>query len=67
VIDHGIDELLGWHVTKLGDRWAALESIHRGVLHAFGDFRKDVVGGLGLCCDRGPQYVDSLRCHAFAS
>jgi putative transposase len=24
-IDHGIDELLGWHVAKLGDRWAALE------------------------------------------
>ena len=24
-IDHGIDELLGWHVVKLGDRWAALD------------------------------------------
>jgi hypothetical protein len=37
----GIDELLGWHVAKLGDRGAALEPIRQGVRHAFGDFRKD--------------------------
>jgi putative transposase len=24
-IDHHLDELVGWHVAKLGDRWAALE------------------------------------------
>ena len=44
-IDHGIDELLGWHVAKLGDRWAALEPIRQGVRHAFGAFRKDVCPG----------------------
>jgi hypothetical protein len=29
-IDHHIAELLGWHVAKLGDRWAALEPIRQG-------------------------------------
>jgi putative transposase len=56
-IDHGIDELLGWHVTKLGDRWAALEPIRQGVRHAFGAFRKDVARGLAIRCDWGPQYI----------
>jgi putative transposase len=56
-IDHGIDELLGWHVVKLGDRWAAWEPIRQGVRHAFGDFRKDVARGLAIRCDWGPQYI----------
>jgi transposase InsO family protein len=56
-IDHGIDELLGWHVAKLGDRWAALEPIRQGVRHAFGAFRKDVARGLAIRCDWGPQYI----------
>ena len=56
-IDHGIDELLGWHVAKLGDRWAALEPIRQGVRHAFGDFRKDIARGLAIRCDWGPQYI----------
>jgi hypothetical protein len=25
VIDHHVDEIVGWHSAKLGDRWAALE------------------------------------------
>jgi transposase InsO family protein len=57
VIDHGIDELLGWHVAKVGDRWAALEPIRLGVRHAFGDFRKDIARGLAVRCDWGPQYI----------
>jgi putative transposase len=56
-IDHGIDELLGWHVAKVGDRWAALEPIRHGVRHAFGAFRKDVARGLAIRCDWGPQYI----------
>jgi putative transposase len=35
-IDHHLDELVGWHVAKLGDRWAALEPLRQGVRHAFG-------------------------------
>ena len=40
-IDHGTDELVGWHATKLGDRWAALEPLRQGVRYAFGGFGKD--------------------------
>jgi putative transposase len=57
VIDHHTDELLGWHVAKRGDRWAALEPIRQGVRQAFGGFAKDVARGLSLRCDWGPQYI----------
>jgi transposase InsO family protein len=56
-IDHHTDELLGWHVAKLGDRWAALEPIRQGVRHAFGGFSKEVARGLKIRCDWGPQYI----------
>jgi putative transposase len=53
-IDHGIDELLGWHVAKVEDRWAALEPIRQRVRHAFGALRKNIDRGLAVRCDRGP-------------
>jgi putative transposase len=56
-IDHHTDELLGWHVAKLGDRWAALEPIRQGVRHAFQGFSKEVARGLKIRCDWGPQYI----------
>jgi transposase InsO family protein len=56
-IDHHLDEVVGWHTAKLGDRWAALEPIRHGVRHAFGRFGKDVARGLALRCDWGPQYI----------
>ena len=56
-IDHHLAEVVGWHVAKLGDRWAALEPIRQGVRHAFGRFGKDVARGLALRCDWGPQYI----------
>src|SRR5262245_13020870 len=56
-IDHHLDEVVGWHTAKLGDRWAALEPIRQGVHHAFGRFAKDVARGLALRCDWGPQYI----------
>jgi hypothetical protein len=42
-IDHGVNEVVGWHVAKTGDRWAALEQLRQGVCHAFG---KDVARDL---------------------
>lgn len=45
-IDHSSDDLVGWHVAKLGDRWAAPEPIRQGVRHAVGAFGKDVARGL---------------------
>jgi len=56
-IDHHLDEVVGWHTAKLGDRWAALEPIRQGVRHAFGRFGKDVARGLAIRCDWGPQYI----------
>jgi len=62
-IDHHLDELVGWHVAKLGDRWAALEPIRQGVRHAFGAFGKDLARGLKLRCDWGPQYIANAWIH----
>src|SRR3989442_1727940 len=56
-IDHHLDEVVGWHTAKLGDRWAALEPIRQGVRHAFGRFGKEVARGLAIRCDWGPQYI----------
>ena len=56
-VDHYTDEGVGWHVAKLGDRWAALEPIRQGVRYAYGIFAKDVARGLRLRCDWGPQYT----------
>lgn len=56
-IDHGTDEIVGWHATKIGDRWAALEPLRQGVRHAFGGFEKEIARGLTLRCDWGPQYT----------
>ena len=30
-VDHCVTDVVGWHVAKKGDRWAALESIRQGV------------------------------------
>ena len=56
-IDHCLDEIVGWHTAKIGDRWAALEPIRQGVRHAFGTFGKEIARGLRLRCDWGPQYT----------
>lgn len=56
-VDHGIDDVVGWHTAKIGDRWAALEPIRQGVRYAFKGFGKDIARGLKLRCDWGPQYI----------
>ena len=56
-IDHYSDDLVGWHVAKLGDRWAALEPLRQGARELLGGFRKDVARGLKIRCDWGPQYI----------
>ena len=32
-IDHASADIVGWHVAKIGDRWAALEPVHQGMRH----------------------------------
>ena len=48
---------MGWHTTKLGDRWAALEPLRHGVRQVFGRFAKDATRGLRIRCDGGPPYI----------
>ena len=56
-IDHYSDDVVGWHVAKLGDRWAALEPLRHGARDLLGGFRKDVARGLKIRGDWGPQYI----------
>ncbi len=56
-IDHCSDDIVGWHVAKRGDRWAALEPIRQGVQHTHGRYAPRIALGLGLRMDWGPQYT----------
>ena len=56
-VDHHTDEVVGWHVAKRGDRWAALQPIRDGVRSRFGTFAKEMARGLQIRCDWGPQYI----------
>jgi putative transposase len=56
-IDHCTDEIVGWHVAKKGDRWAALEPIRQGVQRHYGSYTPKIALGLGLRHDWGPQYT----------
>jgi transposase InsO family protein len=56
-IDHFCEDLVGWHVAKIGDRWAALEPIRQGVRRHLGGYAPRIALGLGLRHDWGPQYT----------
>jgi putative transposase len=56
-IDHFTDEIVGHHVAKKGDRWAALEPVRQGVKAHFGAYTPRVALGLRLRHDWGPQYT----------
>ncbi len=56
-IDHCSDDIVGWHVAKRGDRWAALEPIRQGVQRTHGRYAPKIAVGLGLRMDWGPQYT----------
>ncbi len=56
-IDHCVEDIVGWHVAKRGDRWAALEPIRQGVWRIHGQYAPKIALGLGLRMDWGPQYT----------
>ncbi len=56
-IDHCSRDIVGWHVAKRGDRWAALEPIRQGIRAYYRDYSRKVALGLGLRHDWGPQYT----------
>ena len=55
-VDHCTSEVVGWHVLKKGDRWAALEPVRQGVRAHMGGFGKAVALGPGLRHDWGSEY-----------
>jgi transposase InsO family protein len=56
-IDHFDDFVVGHHVAKIGDRFAALEPIRQGLTQAFGRFEQGVAAGLTYRADWGTQYT----------
>jgi putative transposase len=57
VAEHWNTECLGWHVCKLGDRFAALEPVTQAVKHVYGSLGKGIAAGLKLRIDNGSQYT----------
>jgi transposase InsO family protein len=56
-IDHYVGDVVGHHVAKVGDRFAALDPIRQAVTTLFGAFAADVARGLKLRHDWGSQYT----------
>ena len=56
-VEHWNAECVGWHVTKHGDRYAALEPISQGLMRLYGSVAGDVARGLRLRMDHGSQYL----------
>ena len=56
-IEHWNAECVGWHVTKHGDRFAALEPISQGLSTIYGSVGADTARGLSLRMDHGTQYL----------
>ena len=48
---------MGWHVCKVGSRFAALEPIAQGLGRLYGSVEADVARGLALRMDHGSQYL----------
>jgi len=56
-VEHWNAECVGWHVCKVGSRFAALESISQGLERIYGSVEADVARGLSLRMDHGSQYL----------
>ncbi len=56
-VDHWNAECVGWHVCKVGDRFAALEPVAQGLRRRCGLVEADAARGLSLRMDHGSQYL----------
>ena len=57
---------MGWHVCKVGSRFAALEPVAQGLRRLYGSVEADVARGLALRMDHGSQnlsdhFLNQLR------
>jgi transposase InsO family protein len=57
VTDHWNSECLGWHVTKRGDRYAAMEVLRNAVRNIFGSIDAAVARGVNLRPDHGSVFT----------
>lgn len=61
-LEHWNSECMGWHVSKAGTRFQALEPIAMALNEVLGGVDFDVARGLKLRMDNGPQYTaDDFR------
>ncbi len=56
-VEHFNAECVGYHVCKLGDRFAALQPVSMGILEHYGSVGAGVARGLALRFDHGTQYM----------
>ncbi len=56
-MEHWNAECVGWHVCKVGSRFAALEPISQGLVRIYGSVDAEVARGLALRMDHGSQYL----------
>ncbi len=57
VIEHWNAECLGWHVTKKGSRFAAIEALNKAVEVVFSKTSSNVARGVSLRVDHGSQFM----------
>ncbi len=56
-VDHWNGECVGWHVCKVGSRFAALEPVAQGLGRRCGSLEADAARGLALRMDHPSQYL----------
>jgi len=56
-VEHWNAECVGWHVSKYGNRFNALEAVRMGIEEHFGSVGADAARGLSLRLDHGSQYL----------
>lgn len=56
-IEHWNAECVGWHVAKIGNRFAALQPISMAIQKLYGATGPSVARGLSLRMDHGSQYT----------
>ena len=59
-IDHASNKVVGQHVAKIGDRFAALEPIKQGIVENFGGYAGAIASGLKLRLNWGTQYTSHV-------
>jgi transposase InsO family protein len=66
LVEHWNAECLGYHVCKIGSRFAALEPLSQAMLRIYGSAGPDTARGLALRIDHGPQYLSHHFQHQIA-